>query len=653
MDDKNPRDLRQSDTDEPRYNYQRALIMVLSGILIVLIVANLSDLLRPIKTLISVLAPIIIGFAIAYIANPILRFFEVRVFYRLKRKLANRALSMLMTYLVLVLVIGGIVALVIPRIADSIEDLRDNGASYINRVISSINRLFDGLPVHLPGTEDNVLTLDTILNWLVERLTEYGLQLLGSIGAIASGAINVLKNILIGLFVSIYVLLSKDRLYAGTRRVIRGMFSEKHERVLYDYFGAANSKFGGFIVGKLMDSVIVGFIAAIVFTIFRIPYPTMIAVIIGVTNVIPFFGPFIGAIPSAAIIFLVSPSKAFVFIILIIVIQQFDGNLLGPMILGDHTGLTSLGVLVSVTLMGGLMGIPGMLIGVPLFSLILTILDDMLKSRLQKKGCPTDIYSYYSADAFIKPREDAPSGRTLSKRFADWVAAVETEKEGADYAPSRWHSFGRMIRSGLLAIGRFFHRTFTTKPQPEDQTKVLFPMIYQVGMHTNRGFWRSLLLSIVTFGIYPLYMIELMAEYTNVACVKDGKRTRGLIPYLFLSILTLGIFGLVWHAGMIERWRDNAKANGKECAVTPKFFVLWMVPGVLTVVGPLIAFAALLRGFNGMCRIFNETHTFPLTPEAIAMSEPTPAEVHSDSEPEEKDKPANEPVTIVADDSEL
>ena len=97
------------------------------------------------------------------------------------------------------------------------------------------------------------------------------------------------------------------------------------------------------------------------------------------------------------------------------------------------------------------------------------------------------------------------------------MAAVETEKEGVDYKPSRIHNFGRMIRRGLLVVGRFFHRTFTTKPQPEDQTKVLFPMIYRTGMHTNRNFWRSLLLTIVTFGIYPLYLIELMAECTNVA----------------------------------------------------------------------------------------------------------------------------------------
>jgi len=647
MDYKNPQDPRQPDVGEqkPR-SHERALIMVLTGMLIVLIIANLPAIKEQFSRLFSVLSPIIIGFAIAYIANPILRFFEVRVFYRIKRNLANRALSMLMTYAVLLLIIAGIVALVIPRIVDSVNDLRVNGAGYIQRVIDSFNRLIADLPFHFPGSEDNVLTLEMILNWVVEQLADYA----SKIGDIASGIISVLKNILIGLFVSIYVLLSKDRLYAGTRRVIRALFSEKHERVLYDYFNAANSKFGGFIVGKLIDSVIVGFIAAVLFTIFKIPYPTMIAVIIGVTNVIPFFGPFIGAIPSAVIIFLVSPSKAFVFIILIVILQQFDGNLLGPMILGDHTGLTSLGVLVSVTLMGGFFGIPGMLIGVPLFSLILVILDDMLKVRLQKKGCPTDIYSYYSADAFIKPNENVPRGRTLSKRFANWVAAVETEQEGVDYKPSRRHTFSRTIRRGLLAVGRFFYRTFTTKPQPEDQTKVMFPMIYKTGMHTNRGFWRSLLLSIVTFLIYPFYLIELMAECTNVACVKDGKRTRGVLPYLFLFVVTLGIFGLVWHVGMIRRWRNLAEENGEECAVTPKFFVLWMVPGILCVVGPLIAFAALLRGLNQMCRIFNETHTFPLDPRSVAAESPVETEA---AEADEPDTPAEEPIVAAADDSEL
>ena len=228
---------------------------------------------------------------------------------------------------------------------------------------------------------------------------------------------------------------------------------------------------------------------------------------------------------------------------------------------------------------------------------------------------------------------------------------METEKEGVDYKPSRIHNFGRMIRRGLLVVGRFFHRTFTTKPQPEDQTKVLFPMIYRTGMHTNRNFWRSLLLTIVTFGIYPLYLIELMAECTNVACVRDNKRTRGLIPYLLLSVITLGIFGLIWHVGVIRRWRDHAEAHGETCPVTGKFFVLWMVPGVLCVVGPCIAFARLLRGFNQMCRIFNETHTFPLDPNSIAVSEPTPP-APDDAEEETQTDAADEPV-VAADDSEL
>ena len=158
-------------------------------------------------------------------------------------------------------------------------------------------------------------------------------------------------------------------------------------------------------------------------------------------------------------------------------------------------------------------------------------------------------------------------------------------------------------------------------------------------------------LGIITFGIYPLYLIELMAECTNVACVRDNKRTRGLIPYLLLSVITLGIFGLIWHVGVIRRWRDHAEAHGETCPVTGKFFVLWMVPGVLCVVGPCIAFARLLRGFNQTCRIFNETHTFPLDPNSIAVSEPTPP-APDDAEEETQPDAADEPV-VAADDSEL
>ncbi|MBE6555976.1 MAG: AI-2E family transporter [Ruminococcaceae bacterium] len=603
----------------PRRSPRGMMIFALFGILIVLIVANLDALLKPIKVLNDILAPIFIGLVIAYLCNPILRFFELKVFYRLKRRVANRAFSMLMTYLVALLLIAGMVLLIIPQLVDSFNDLRTNGLFYINNLIDTINRLVASLPFELPTENgDNLLNFEKLLTFLVNWIGDYGSSLMNNIGIIAGGALTFLKNMLVGIFVSIYVLLSKDRLNAVCRRIFHALLSEGKEKKLLYYAGKANSKFGGFLVGKLVDSLMVGLTCALFFTIFKIPYPILIAVIIGVTDIIPFFGPFIGAIPSAIIIFITSPSKAIVFVILILVVQQIDGNLLAPMILGDHTGVTSLGVLVAITVFGGLFGFIGMLLGVPLYALIMTIVDDYIKHRLKEKGSPTDLYSYYPANAFIKPSDEEEVPHiTITQKFVRWVAAVEPEMKKEGYSPSPFRICVNGIRMGLLRFGRFFHRIFSTKQLPEDQEVTIFKEISQSGMPAERSFWRTLVLSVVTLGIYPLYLIEVMSECTNIACCRDGKRTWGVFPYVFLGIVTLGIYPLIWHCQMIRRFREQCKEHGEECRISLKFYLLWSLLGFPILVGPLIAFYRFLAAFNRMCAIFNETHVFPVSRESI------------------------------------
>ncbi|MBQ9802435.1 MAG: AI-2E family transporter, partial [Clostridia bacterium] len=384
---------------------RNALLWVLVGIFIVLILANLDAILKPIKTLNSILTPIAIGLVLAYLCSPILRFFEIKVYFRLKRT-ANRAFSMISTYLVVLLLLAGVVWLIIPQLSASINDFRINGLYYISRLINSLNAFIAALPFDLPAGTENILSLEQLLTWAMNLMEQYGSNIVGGVGNLAGGALTAAKNIIIGIFVSIYVLFSKDRLKAGCRRVAHAFLSENSEKLLFYYTKQAHRKFGGFIVGKMVDSIMVGVTCAIFFTIFNIPYPILIAVIIGITDFIPFFGPFLGAIPSGVIIFITDPSKFILFVVLILVVQQIDGNLLAPLILGDHTGLSSLGVLVAITVMGGLLGFVGMLIGVPVFALLMTILDDVIKHRLHCKNAPTDLYSYYPADAFIRPSDE-------------------------------------------------------------------------------------------------------------------------------------------------------------------------------------------------------------------------------------------------------
>lgn len=586
----------------------RVIAVTVICIVAVLILANLSALIEPFRILNSILAPIIIGLVIAYIGNPFLRFFENRVFRKIKRRRVILALSMIATYLTLIAIIVGVAFLVVPQVISSINDLRNNGMSYITSLVDFVNRIIASLPI--PGnSEEHLVSFEKLLTYLFNWIGSYSSKLIGNIGALLGSVITVLKNILVGVFVSIYVLLSKDRLNAGCRRVFRALLSEKNEEMLIHYISTAHQKFGGFLIGKMFDSMMVGIISGILFNIFRIPYATLIAVIIGVTDFIPFFGPFIGAIPSAMIIFIVSPSKAFLFIILILVVQQIDGNLVAPWILGDRTGLSSLGVLVAVTVMGNLLGVAGMVLGVPIFALLMAIFEDVLCYKLGKKGEETDLYAYYPATAFIRPEDVDTNRLTMTQRFVRWVRSVETEEVPEPGTPAaKKRRFSRRFRRICLMIGRFFHRLFSMHPVPEDQKGTIYNQIMAEGMKENRGFVRAVLLSVCTALIYPIYLIEITAQYTNLACAKDNKRTWGAFSYMLANIFTLGIFGYFWHCSVISRWKTYCEEHGTECPVTQKYFLMWGLLGLPTIICPFFALSRFLKGLNLTAALYNKDH---------------------------------------------
>lgn len=599
---------------KPKKDAQFLISVSLIGILVVLIVSNLSALLAPFSRLSSVLAPITIGLVIAYISNPFLRFFESKLFDKLKRRTVTRGVAMLFTYLLLLLIIAGIMWLIVPQAVAGVRDLSNNGISYVNRFINSINQLLSSLPAFIwQGDATELLSLEKILTYTLDWLGTYGSQIATNVGSIASGTVTALKNILVGLFISVYVLLSKERLGAGCRRIFRALLAEDKEKKLCHYISKAHTKFGGFIVGKLLDSLAVGVICGILFSIFQIPYAVLIAVIIGVTDFIPFFGPFIGAIPSTLIIFIISPSKALLFVFLILVVQQIDGNLVAPVILGDRTGLSSLGVIVAITVMSGLFGITGMIIGVPLFALIMTILDDFLVQRLVAKGAPVGLHEYYAADAFIRPLDIKTDHETMTQRFIHWVKSVEDEPAEPAEAVTRRKRASRNVRLSFLAIGSTLHRIFSVKPIPEDRSGGIFEEIAKHGIRTNRSIFRAVFLSIITLFIYPFYLVEVIAQSTNLACRDDGKRSWGCVPMLFFGIITLGVYPVIWHCQMIRRFTDYCNNHGETCPVTVKFYLLWSLVGLLSLVGPLIALSRFLKAFNKVGTIYNSTHTFPLS----------------------------------------
>ena len=592
---------------KPSRNYHALIAWSLFALAVVLLLASFDRFLEPIRKFNAIMAPVYIGLVIAYICNPVLRFFERKVFYRLKRTM-NRAFSMILTYIFVLALIAGVVWLIVPQLSESISDFQTNGTLYIERVLRTVNNFIYSLPFDFT-TEGDLISLEKILTWTMNLFKNMDL-----IDLIITPTVTFLKNLLVAIFISIYVLLAKDRLIAACRRLGAAFFSEKNDRMVGHYIREANEKFGGFLVGKMVDSLIVGITCALFFTIFKIPYPILIAVIIGVTDFIPFFGPFIGAIPSAIIIFIADPPKALVFALLILVVQQIDGNLLAPLILGEHTGLSSLGVLIAITVMGGFFGFIGMLIGVPVFALILTVLDDIIRHRLHTKGKPEDLYTYYAADAFIRPADEEAAGQgTITQRFMHWVTAVVPEMESEDYNPSKFRRVINVIRVGLLNFGNFFKRIFSVKQIPEDQRAALVTTVRRRGMNDKRTFWRTVFLSIITLGIYNIYLIELMAETANLSCARDGRRTWGAFPYIFFSLLTLGIFPLIWHCTLICRFSALAERNNEKPITSIRHYLLWTLLGAPILVGPFIAWARFFRAYNQSCRIFNETHRFPIT----------------------------------------
>ena len=218
---------------------------------------------------------------------------------------------------------------------------------------------------------------------------------------LSSGLLEVvtfLKNLILGLIVSIYILLSKESLATNVKKGIYALFKTRRANQIIKEIRYINKTFGGYIIGMLLDSLNIAVLCYIGTTLLDMPYSILISVIVGVTNVIPFFGPYLGAIPSAILIFMVDPIKAIYFIIFIFVLQQIDGNFIAPRIIGDSTGMSPLMVLAAIMIGGGLFGIPGMLIGVPVFAILCTIVKNYVTHCLRKRKLPTDTAEYDHLD---------------------------------------------------------------------------------------------------------------------------------------------------------------------------------------------------------------------------------------------------------------
>ncbi len=363
------------------------------------------------KKIIKILSPILCGAVLAYLTAPaydwVAKIVEKILVTVLRSKkyahMISRMIATAVSLGLVILLIAGMIQLMIPQIIDSLIGIQDSFPQYVQNVYEWIQHVLKNNPdieaMVLNSFENNLAIFQS---WAEKSFTNIDMNRIGQIvTGVSSSVISILefiKNWLIGLIVMVYLLNIKDTLAAQGKKIIYGCFKLRYANLVIEEIRFINQVFGGFIIGKLVDSLIIGIICFIGVSILKMPFPMLLSVIVGVTNVVPFFGPFIGAIPTAFLVFLVSPIQCVYFLIWILVLQQFDGNILGPKILGNSTGLSSFWVLFSILFFGGLFGFVGMIIAVPTFAVIYDLVARSIHRSLRLRKLPMETDEYMRLD---------------------------------------------------------------------------------------------------------------------------------------------------------------------------------------------------------------------------------------------------------------
>lgn len=365
--------------------------------------------------LLRAVQPILYGAFIAYLLSPMVDFFERHLFAsavakaREARKISRgaRAVSLILTWLVIYILFHLLASILLPELYRSVLQLFGSAESYYKTISGWIQHLLESNPdVEYWVTQQMNTYYADIQTWLTKEALPQATTLMT---AVSGGVVTVLvffKDLLVGIIASVYLLATKEHCAAYARKMTYALVPARYVDWVLRGAHKTDEIFSGFVRGKLLDSLIIGIIALVFCNLLKFPYPMLLAVIIGVTNVIPFFGPFIGAIPCALLILLVSPLQCVYFCIFVLILQQFDGNILGPKILGDSTGLDSFWVLFSILLFGGLFGFAGMVLGVPVFAMFYSIVSRLVRYGLRKRSLPEDTDAYLGKTEPLAEKKD-------------------------------------------------------------------------------------------------------------------------------------------------------------------------------------------------------------------------------------------------------
>lgn len=421
--------------EENRRYLELLVATIIILLFFVMLMIRADELAKGFGRLIDVLKPFIYGFVIAYLLKPVVDAVEKAVkdiIEKLFRKKVEgcRGVSIAITFVILVVVITLMFCAIIPGLITSIKVLIVKVPRSLREFEYWLTALIgeglgNDLVSSLTGTIENAYEhiYESIQKFLLPNLENIVSQVAGGFG----GMLGVLKNVIIGCVVAIYMLASWEKFGAQARIMLYGLVSEKPADWIYNELKLTNRLFGGFISGKLVDSAIIGVICFVVCALLNMPYALLVSVIVGITNIIPFFGPYLGAVPSAILILTESPYKCVIFIVFIIILQQIDGNVIGPKILGDKVGVSSFWILFAILFFGSYWGVIGMIVGVPLFGVLYDLAKRIINFGLTKHG-REDMMEDYNREFQTDSKEDKDKEEKKKNRFSELLK----KKKGTD-----------------------------------------------------------------------------------------------------------------------------------------------------------------------------------------------------------------------------
>ncbi len=406
-----------------------SFLVVASSICFYYLLFHGDRFLGKINAILVIASPVIYGIILAYLLTPIVNTIEKKLLSPLFTKSSEmnstkkkwmRFLSVLMTVIIVILFIYGFFSILIPNVISSVKSISFAFPIYVNNLMHFADKYFEANPdiealfnqlVSTYSVEIDKYLNNTIIPQMESLLKTVSLSLISVLKA--------MWNLIIGLIISIYVLCSKEIFAGQSKKIIYAIFSTKTANSLIKDFRFISDTFIGFISGKIVDSIIIGIICFIGTSLLKIPYALLVSVIVGITNIIPFFGPYLGAIPSAILILMINPIKCITFIIFILILQQVDGNVIGPKILGQSTGLSGFWVIFSITIFGGLFGFLGMIIGVPFFAVVYAMTRRIIDRMLKKRNLPISTSEYMDLDHIDENNENTfiEKNNNETKRF--------------------------------------------------------------------------------------------------------------------------------------------------------------------------------------------------------------------------------------------